>query len=325
MEKYDFNCALNDSHGARGVTFWGPANTFSINPNGGSVTKSFTCTRPTCYQAKDNCLVSFNYFVGGGATDDDVGPLVIKVNGEDLYTPNYHSKISGHNVKVCVDLGPPGFDGYNDWGYNEIEFINQDTQATMSIALLEIRRVYGMCGPTYDEYCDDQVYPYINPACQSGSASGNSGNMDYSRSDHPCNEGRGGYSYVYFKDSSFNGLIQPGSSHSWTFSCAPEPPNYVSKDDCFFNFNQLYIRNDATSQNDVPFTISINGWGPLTYYHSKKEDHNCFVGINLGSFGGWYNDTGSNTITLGNPQNNEVALLVNDDINIYRMYRTEYL
>lgn len=329
---HDYNCQnCGPDKGGRGVTYWGPANTQAIAP-GGTVNWTFTGTQPRCYQDTiDNCNVSFNLFTEANATSYDyVGPVKIKLNGTDIGTDNYHSKIQGHDLSIAVDLAPNA--QYDDNGPNTISIVNNDSQVTVDIALLQIARVYYMCWLPCDVsgYCDNSGRcSGANPDCQAYSYTGYAG-LDSTRVDHPCNLSYGGYSYSYFKDTASPYTINPGSSQTWTWTNPSIPAgcsnNYVGPSRCLFNFNQCSLDTNAGG-SDAPFNLSINGTAVYTGYLSKVAGKNAFPFIDLCQYQAQYNDSpgASNTLTLYNNATTAKIITDADAMDMYRIYRTSYL
>jgi hypothetical protein len=338
-----YECALDggDRVGCRGVTVWGPASTFEIGPNGGNNPVTFNCTHPKCWQGKDVCNVYFKFQIEpSSSTRNDVGPLVLYVNGNDCGSKYYHSKIKGHDVTMAIDLGAdqdPGVNyWYNDTGYNTVTFSNQDPQRTIKISNLRIIRAYGMCGLDKENAgCCVGYNPggecwNTGDPCGAAFTAGTNGNLDSTRNDTPCNfEDHGGLSYTSFAISGENNdqslYINPNSSFSWSFTAPSRTSGYIGPYSCLFNFNQIALDNTAPS-DDVQFTISLKGNDIATYHHSRFNDHNIFPTVELCNFPSLYNDTGTNTVTLKNKSASvKLHLLDNGGVNVYRIYKTKQL
>lgn len=322
---HDYNCPL-PSNGARGVTKWAAGASFGLAP-GASASHTFTCTRPKCYQGKDNCNVTFGMRIDANSTKNDAGPLRIFINNSDLNTPIYHSRIKDHDVKIGVDLAPNA--SYDDIGFNTIKFVNNDAQRTIYIDDLRVKRVYGMCdtscnGHCHDDYCDNPSAPH----CMGYYSVGSSGTLDVNRYDYPCNQDSGGgRSYTYFIDNPVDFSIPGGAYHDFTLDMTGHKPvNYVGKDFCLYNMNQMALENGyPCADNDVKVSFTINGHqgGPV-YYLSRQIGHNTFPTIDLAdtTWGGQYNDTGSNTIRVQNNTSGTKLISVETAFNIYRGYMT---
>jgi hypothetical protein len=325
----DYNCAAAPNYGQRGVTYWakyGPYS-FSLSPNNGSTNISFSCDVPKCYQGKGVCNVVYKFGISGSSAGNDVGPLQIFLNNQSINTPNYHSRIQGHDVMVAVDLTPsPNL--YNDTGLNTLTFYNQDTQVTANISNFLISRTYAMCSvPFEDNACCTAGNPCNkSPPCDPGSGwpQGGNGSFDGNRLMIPCNREGGGGRGVANIHYANQDDIYPRNSQVFNFYSNATASNYISRDQCLFNFNRIALDRNQTNGDDVQFNVLINGTYATTYYHSKVQGHDIWPTIDLASYAS-YSDTGYNNITL---YNNDTTVHIYTDPggqDLYRIYYTQAL
>jgi hypothetical protein len=248
------------------------------------------------------------------------------LNGNDIGTDIWHSKYQGHDLSIAVELANSGY--LDDNGPNTLKFENRDTEVSMSIALLEILQVYGMCGLTCDNFpgsSDCSGCGAKNPPCQSYSYTGYTG-LDSTKSIHPCNKSYGDRSFTKFHTSSPCTIPYNNScTLTWQNPSTPSA-NYVGSSKCLFNFNQCSLSTGA-AESDVTLDVYLNNSYIGSQYLSNVLGHRAFPSINLAQFGGSYRDNpGSlNTLVVYNRSSNANVIVgpgTDNGVDVYRVYRT---
>jgi hypothetical protein len=336
----DSDCALygTNQNGGKGVTLWGTSDNqdFHLNPDE-EFAVNFTLSQPKCYTSEHACCVSWDLLIDNDETTDDHVLVSYSLNGDSPNTSK-HSKIKGHDITEIVDVSQrPSF----DQGINTLRFTNLSTVGVW-INNLRVIREYGMCSLSCQQSnpCTGSPCAGSDADCLPEVTRTPDGSFDNTREDYPCNNlNCGGYSTTKFgPDASKGGIISPGSYFEWAFINPPsQTSNYVGSYACFFNLNNIdwiaYPRSLNAGQNDVQFSLSVNGSPSVSMYLSKVQGDNVSAGVDLAHiFAGYYYDTPNavNVIRLTNNDSN-VSLRLNDGsdeydggrIDVYRYYRTQ--
>ena len=257
----DSQSTLQDD-GSQGITYWAypDGTSYTISPQAplNTVTITFTCTEPRCYEGKDWCNVHFKATPKGSAMDNQ---LSFGVN--NAYTQNmYLSGVPDNGMWQTYELANIPNEIYHDTGQNTIVLTN-NSSGTIEISGFKIIRSYFMKNLDCDAApgcCSDQVYHSLD------------GNLDPLIHDFPCNStfcGRKSMSTT--KDSVSLSSIPGGGCAEWVFNWSPKytSPNYVSGEIVLFNFNELAATQTDLYQTDVTLSAYINGSPLTTFYLSK--------------------------------------------------------
>lgn len=301
--------------GGRGYTFW-KDETIRTIPVGGSITYSFTCDTPPSYIGKDSCVILLEKIHTDTTTGADDVPIRLKMNNVEIHV-EYHSKIGSpyppgeDDHDFWLGIQPASHPNYNDTGYNELKIENLGNVA-VKIWSCFIYRVYQSsadCPLPEDE--PNVPKKAVNAALNSLD---DSINLDPSRRTWPCERGKGGRGYTFWKDDT-DRTISPGDYLEYKFTC-DVPANYVEKDACLVLLEKVQISADATT-NDVPLRIKVNGVEMHVEYHSKKKNHDIWIGVDLG-YDPNYNDKGQNIFRIENLDGSRSITLLS--CYIYRVY-----
>jgi hypothetical protein len=337
----------NPFYQGRGITTWNLNHEYTL-PNNGQLlpyeyaTLNFTCTVPKCYSAsntkpgcgdtnvhgEDTCNVVFNAWRTGNGSVEDTIKLEYILNGSTI-SPCYISGYAGHGATQAFELANTGCaDKYDDMGANTF-VIHNTSGYTIQVDHPKIYRTYKMCNlwACAEGFCPTCAGSTL--ICSGGSYRGTSGDFDDTREDIPCNcAACGGLSYTCKQDTSYQGhtLYANGTNtFSWTFDWNNYSGyNYQGKSICLFNFNQVAPVEDADS-DDIALVARLNGDDNNhiinTYYLSRYTNNvsGLFPSHNLAT-SNYYNDTGSNVVTLTNTGPVDVKML--EAIDIYRIFQS---
>jgi len=306
--------------GGRGYTFWKDTTMRTISP-GGNIIYSFTCDTPPRYQGKDNCeLMLEKIHTNSSSSADDVPVRISIKSALTVIPPNplpqfieinteYHSKIAAHDFWLSLDLGNDAH--YDDDGYNEIKVENLGN-VSITIYSCSIHRIYmdADCPCSEVEHGAHQEAANTEPDPLSI-------DLDPSRIPWPCEHGKGGRGYTFWKDDTHR-TIAPGDYLEYKFTC-DRPSNYVAKDVCLALLDKVQINSDATT-NDAPIRIKVNGLEMHVEYHSKKKNHDIWIGVDLAPMT-TYNDVGENVLRIENLDSAKSVSLLS--CYIYRIYRCQ--
>jgi hypothetical protein len=300
-----------------GVTLWRDASgggpEYEIPPNG-NVTISFTGTKPSCYVQKDSCNIYFDpvTLYPGDTTGNDVYLSYILNGGAERHLCHI-SGVIGHPAIQGYDLAP--VNSYNDVGLNTL-LINNYGNATVELINFQVFRTYRM--------------KVLGNECSAGSNPPANGTLDYLRNDYPCNLVEyGGRSLLHHLDPTYNNKIlypygQQNDTFTWFFDWTKNQTdyNYVDKDICLFNFNQIVTQDTTTAYNDVRLYGKINGQGLVTFWLPSNEGCSSFPSYDL-TKSPYYNDMGPNQVTLTNMGDVPVEMIDDLGVDVYRIYKTD--
>ncbi len=311
------------SMGNVGVTYWRNPQSLGhgvnitvpkgTGGNPGSCTISFTCTQPRGYSNKDACLLYYAPIAISPGDTNDIR-LSFQLNLGVQKDLCYINGAVGQGAQQCYDLVNNNYD-YNDTGLNCIVIYNYSQQCDVRLIDFQVVRTY-----TMQRLAD-------NP-CSEVPQTPATGTLDQYRIDYPCNINQcGGRSYTFHFDGYHEGeYLASGNYFEWSFNWAKDwttplgdDHNYIAKEICMFNFNQIKATNGST---DVHLRAYLNGVSVGDYYISKQYNNCSFPSIDLADFDA-YNDTGSNTVRLTNLGDRQIQMCDGAGINIYRIYRTE--
>ncbi len=298
----------------------------------------FTPTVPKCYASRpydaqagtlqrdgrDSCNIVFNAWPNG---DNSGASLRYTLNGIDV-GGCYLSGKAQHGATQGFDLANTGTI-FSDTIENTL-IIQNVSNSTIQVDHFKIYRIYKMCNPTllYAELC-----PYCEGGtilCSGGHPSGTHGDFDSTRVDIPCNcYNRGSLSYSYYHDEHNAGsiLTQGGGTLSWTFNFNNCSENWQGKSICLFNVNNVSATTtDTTPTHDIELALLLNGHTVNNYYLSRIEGEALAPSYDLAQ-SDYYNDTGTNTVTLENLGSVDVRVSPNPygGIDVYRMYKSDTL
>lgn len=302
--------------GGRGYTFWKDNNLRTIAV-GDSIVYTFTCDRPTGYLSKDNCeFMLEKIHTDSGSSADDVpvrisiksaltGGVFMEINTE------HHSKTAAHDFWLGLDLGNSQY--YDDGGYNEMKVENLGN-VSVTIYSCFIFRFYVSTDCPKCAESESENEPVASQQIPDAIASQSPVNMDPSRVPWPCIHGKGGRGYSFWKEDALR-TISPGDYLEYKLTC-DRPSNYVAKDACLALLEKIQINPDGGT-NDVPIRIKVNGVEMHVEYHSKKQTHDIWIGVNLANMSSW-SDVGQNILRIENLDSSRSVSLLS--CYIYRVY-----
>jgi hypothetical protein len=317
--------------GGRGVTTWKRNEPFTIPAGSGgtfhSASTHFTCTFPRYYGHDDNCNLTFE-----AHAIQNMSSLTQDVHlGFGLNSYPVYEDAGGFYLSGAAECGGTqttefvnyGLQNYSEMGENTFTFTNWST-VDVVISNLKIMRVYNS---EYLDYNSNPAWGYAD--------SPRNGTFDNTRIDKPCNyEGCGGLSYSFIWDATnADKTIPPSGTMTWTLdwsNCGSS--NYLQKERCLFNFNQMYAESTDPNHAYVKLDAYLNGYSITSYYLSNLGpdtvgttvyNHAFFPSYDL-TLNNHYNDLGANTVSLVNRGSVGVRTTpAVDGINIYRIYATE--
>jgi hypothetical protein len=320
---------------ARGVTNWlGDTAQHTIS-HGDYWEINFTCTQPRCLATPDACNVFFRTYVSSNPYNEDV-KIHWYLNGHDWQQQSI-SGVTGsdHGNYQAVDVGNKTVEDAGEYfnvGKNTFKIVNETDHATVVVDNIKVIRIYSMCGLQCDciGLCDDTEACIAGTDCKSEGYPQPIVNF-VTPVDYPCNlDGYGTRGFTYHLDPYFKDwVLSHGDSFRWDFDFYEDSQGiYQEQQVCLFNFNQIWLLSDNTSNNsDVELQAFLNGASePFTKYHLSNrlptQYRGIFPSFDLATLSN-YNDSGSNYVRLVNASDVDVQMSPGDGINIYRTYVTD--